>query len=138
MPHAFQVGDVVRRINGDNDGVMKGDTGKIVRLYKNGFDDFAAIKTDKNSRESSHNILNLVLVKSDSNNKINNLMQNLVQKYRLMMAKEPERTFIEAGVMNDKFEMTADGKALFETFLFEKFKGDFKTEIVDKLVAESK
>lgn len=39
--------------------------------------------------------------------------------------------------MNESYELTAEGKKLFDAFMFSEYKTRFK-EVVDKLVAEQK
>jgi len=70
--------------------------------------------------------------------KIENKMENIVTKFKVLTAKEPEKSFIKAGIMDVNFELTAGGKTLFNDFLLEKFKDEFKTEVVDKLIEEDK
>jgi len=69
---------------------------------------------------------------------IKNIMTNLTKKFRLLTKSEPEKTFIEQGVMDDNENLTTEGRALFEAFLITKFGPEFKTEVVDKLVEEKK
>lgn len=64
------------------------------------------------------------------------IMTNLTQKFRLLTKSEPEKTFIEKGIMDINENLTAEGRDLFNAFLFEKHKAEFKTEVVDKLVDE--
>lgn len=69
---------------------------------------------------------------------IKSIMTNLTKKFRLLTKSEPEKTFIEKGVMDDQENLTAEGRALFEAFLIKKLGAEFKTEVVDKLVDEDK
>lgn len=66
------------------------------------------------------------------------IMTNLTKKFRLLTKSEPEKTFIEQGVMDDNENLTTEGRALFEAFLVNKFGTEFKTEVVDKLVDDEK
>lgn len=132
--NVFEVGQRVKRVAGGSCGNTNvGDVGVVKAANKMGY---GIIRLDRGVETDEVWAGNYVLV--ENNNKITNLMQNLVQKYRLLTASEPEKSFIQAGVMNDKFELTADGKSLFETFMFEKYKNDFKTEVVEKILAEEK
>lgn len=130
----FEVGQRVKRVRGGSSGnTNEGDVGVVKSVHGMGY---GFLRLDSGVVTEEVWAGNYALV--ENNNKITNLMQNLVQKYRLLTASEPEKSFIQAGVMNDKFELTADGKSLFETFMFEKYKNDFKTEVVEKILAEEK
>lgn len=61
---------------------------------------------------------------------------NLVEKFALAFKTEPEKSFIKAGIMNPDSSMTDDGKELFMTYLLKKNGGDFKTTVVDPILAE--
>ncbi len=61
---------------------------------------------------------------------------NLLQKFRLSMKGEPEKTFIKAGIIDSDEKFTTEGKELFNAFLLKKFGDDFKKEVVDPLIAE--
>jgi hypothetical protein len=63
---------------------------------------------------------------------------SIVAKFKLALTPEPEKSFIQKGVMNERQELTADGRALFEVFMLDKFKTEFKTEVVDKIEVEDK
>jgi hypothetical protein len=77
-----------------------------------------------------------------------NIMSNLVQKFKSLVRQEPEKSFIKAGVMDEKETLTSDGTALFHNWLFtldlEKLRTSkaktiaelFKSEVVDKLLEE--
>lgn len=70
------------------------------------------------------------------NSKITNNM-NLLEKFALMSKGEPEKSFIKAGVMEMNGKLTEDGKQLFFMFLLKKFGAEFKTEVVDGILAYS-
>lgn len=67
----------------------------------------------------------------------NNIYMSIVSKFKNLVRSEPEKTFIKCGIMNESLDLTTEGKELFINFLFEKNKVDFKTEVADKLVADS-
>jgi hypothetical protein len=95
----------------------------------------------ENDSLNYYNHSDLEIVKEQEVIKVNevdckNIMSTLIQKFKVMTAKEPEKTFIKAGVMNEQFQMTQSGVELFNEFLVQKFKEEFKTEVVDKIVEE--
>lgn len=64
---------------------------------------------------------------------------NLLSRFALLFKSEPEKTFIKAGIMEeDGSTLTKDGWRIFKRFLVSKFGEEFKTTIVDKMVAELK
>lgn len=63
-------------------------------------------------------------------------MSSLVSKFKSIVRSEPEKSFVKAGVMNDNEELTAAGVDLFLAFLLDKHGEDFKTSVVDKILAE--
>jgi hypothetical protein len=62
----------------------------------------------------------------------------LIQKFKLAITPEPERTFIQKGITNQDGSLTQDGQQLFLAYLLEQNKEEFKTEVVDKIVTEEK
>jgi hypothetical protein len=67
----------------------------------------------------------------EETNPIKNM--NLVQKFKLMTKSEPEKSFIEKGIMDENEALTEDGKTLFTAYLLQRFKAEFKTDVVDKI-----
>lgn len=61
---------------------------------------------------------------------------NLIEKFKLASKTEPEKTFIKAGVMTMDGELTPEGKGLWAAFLVKKFGEEFKTNVVDPILAE--
>lgn len=61
---------------------------------------------------------------------------SLISQFKNITRKEPEKTFVKAGVMNESLELTAEGQALFLTYLLEKHQDAFKADVVDAIVAE--
>lgn len=61
---------------------------------------------------------------------------NLIEKAKLAFKGEPEKTFIKAGVMDSNENLTADGQALFLTYLLKKNGDDFKTTVIDPILAD--
>lgn len=59
-----------------------------------------------------------------------------IEKFALAFKSEPEKTFIKAGIMDTKGNLTSDGREIWTQWLVKKFGDDFKTEVVDKIMAE--
>lgn len=123
----FKVGDPVRCVyNDDGSSRFVGKEGKVVKIeshrkpyfYVTDFAGDVGFSTEE---------LALVTKK--------NIMTNLLQQFRLSIKGEPEKTFIKAGIIDNEEKFTPEGKELFNAFLLKKFGNDFKTEIVDPLVA---
>lgn len=69
--------------------------------------------------------------------KANSLTQtNMLEKFKQSLLKEPQKSFRKAGITNGDNMLTSDGNAIFMSYLLEKFGADFKTEVVDPLLAE--
>ena len=66
--------------------------------------------------------------------KTNNM--SLLSLVKNATRKEPEKSFVKAGVMTDSLELTSEGKDLFLYFMLEKHKDEFKKEVVDAVLAE--
>lgn len=62
---------------------------------------------------------------------------NLAEKFALVFKGEPEKSFIKAGIMNSDESLTSDGQSLFLSYLLKKNEDDFKTIVVDPILAES-
>lgn len=58
-----------------------------------------------------------------------NKMSDIFNKIKLSRKSEPEKSFINAGIMTMDEKFTTEGKELWDNFLYTKFKGEFKTEI---------
>ncbi len=61
---------------------------------------------------------------------------NLKDKFAIAFKGEPQKSFIKAGVMNPDESLTSDGKELFMAYLLQKNGDDFKTTVVDPILAE--
>lgn len=127
----FKNGDRVERLNGKNGPFAVDMTGTVVAINSDGSVD---VQVDHlggrivNGNDST----NLKLIKS--NNVTNNM--NLIEKAKLAFKSEPEKSFIKAGVMDSNENLTFDGKELFLTYLLQKNKDDFKTTVIDPILAE--
>jgi len=64
------------------------------------------------------------------------LMTSLTEKFALVFKSEPEKTFRKAGITNGDDMLTADGQAIFLSFLLKKHGADFKKEVVDPMLEE--
>lgn len=62
---------------------------------------------------------------------------SLIQKMRLAIMGEPEKTLTKAGVLGSDGNLTSEGKELFITYLFNSQKQAFTDDVVAKIVAES-
>ncbi len=68
-----------------------------------------------------------------SNSKTN---MSLIESFRLATKSEPEKSFIKAGILEMDESFTAEGEELFMLWLLAKEGADFKTEVVDPILAE--
>ena len=64
------------------------------------------------------------------------IMSNLITTFKNITRTEPNKTFVKAGVMNEDITLTSEGKELFIQFMFDKHAAEFKTDVVDKIIAE--
>ncbi len=64
------------------------------------------------------------------------IMSNLITTFKNITRTEPNKTFVKAGVMNEDLSLTSEGKELFIQFMFDKHATEFKTEVVDAILAE--
>lgn len=139
----FKVGDTVGFISGFpcdyNKGipfemikhglVPKLDTEGIIKYIGN---ERCAVEYTVNDRTMclSFSLEKLKLIKS------NNIMSTLIEKIRLAAKKEPQKSFIKAGVMTMDEKFTSEGKEAFDSFLVSKFGDEFKKEVIDPILAE--
>lgn len=68
-----------------------------------------------------------------SNKKTN---MGLIDKMALVFKGEPEKSFIKAGVMNTDETLTKEGEAVFLAYLLKANGADFKTKVVDPILAD--
>ncbi len=61
---------------------------------------------------------------------------NLITTFKNITRTEPNKTFVKAGVMNEDLSLTSEGKELFIQFMFDKHATEFKTDVVDAILAE--
>lgn len=69
-----------------------------------------------------------------NDNPVDNM--NLLERAKLAVKGEPEKSFIKAGVMDINESLTNEGRELWTLWLVRKFGADFKKEVVDGLLAE--
>lgn len=68
----------------------------------------------------------------------NSIIMSLKSLVRSIKRMEPEKSFFKADIINDCDEFTDEGKDLFFDFLVEKFKDDFKKDVVDPILEKMK
>ena len=62
-------------------------------------------------------------------------MSNIIEKFKILKMVEPQRSFLKAGIADSNGNFTEDGHKLFNEFLISKFQSEFKTEVVDQILA---
>lgn len=63
------------------------------------------------------------------------IMTNVKEKFIGLFTKEPEKSYIKAGLMDNDKIATEDGIRVFVSYLMTK-SDDFKSEVVDKMLKE--
>lgn len=133
----FKIGDRVRRIgNDENNGMNVGDEGvilsirRIVFKFSDGY--YANIALDKGGVSVDNDIKNLQLVVKSKT------MKNLLTIFKNLTVGEPDKTFIEAGIVDENRELTSDGAKVFLHWLLSKNGEGFKKEVADKIAHEKK
>lgn len=121
----LNIGDRVRRINGENSGMKDGDTGVVTSVDQGKYCD---VKNDRTGRVGNHHQENFVLISTNYNT------MNLLEQAKLAFKGEPEKSFIKAGVLDSNKNLTTDGQQLFLTYLLKKHGEDFKTTVIDPII----
>jgi hypothetical protein len=67
-------------------------------------------------------------------NNITNM--SIIQKFALAFKKEPEKSFVKAGITNSDDFLTEDGLKIFLAWMLKKHGEEFKTDVVDGLLEE--
>jgi len=67
---------------------------------------------------------------------VNNKNMNLIEKAVLAVTPEPQKSFRKAGITNGDGILTDEGMKVFLSFLLSKNQDEFKTAIVDPILAE--
>lgn len=70
----------------------------------------------------------------ESSNNI--IMSNLVEKFALAVMTEPNKSLRKAGITNGDNLLTEEGQRVFLSWLLSKNAAEFKTEVVDPILAE--
>lgn len=65
-------------------------------------------------------------------------MSNLKEKFVQIFLSEPEKSFRKAGITNSDGILTEEGQEVFLTWVLKKYGPEFKTDVVDPLLAEEK
>ena len=65
------------------------------------------------------------------------IMTNVKEKFIGLFTKDPEKSYIKAGLMDNDKIATEDGIRIFVSYLMTK-SDDFKSEVVDKMLKEEK
>lgn len=60
-------------------------------------------------------------------------MTNLLEKFKMALKTEPDKSLIETGVTNIDGKPTSEGIALFHNWLFEKYKAEFAKDVLPAL-----
>ena len=66
----------------------------------------------------------------------NNIMSNLIAKFKELTLSEPSKSFRKAGIENENGAFTQSGQELFLEWLKEKYGDEFKEEVVDQLLED--
>lgn len=61
---------------------------------------------------------------------------NIKEKFALLRKGEPEKSFFKLGVTDKEDTLTTEGQAIFLGWLLKKHGAEFKTEVVDPLLAD--
>lgn len=129
----FYIGDKVEVIGATNGwgSVVPGDIGAITSLCGDNryFVDFEGKQSGWIGDESCFK-----LVKSCKEN----FMGNVVEKFKVSLLPEPEKTFRKLGIIDGDNMLTADGVTLMMNFLLDKHKKEFNELVVANLVEEEK
>lgn len=127
----FKVGDKVRVIypSSDRGGFGGFAENQTLILVQNmdGYDD--SWITDYRSYSIKENQIELIN---------SNKTMNLKEKFTQIFLQEPEKTFRKAGITNGDGILTDDGQKIFLTWMLGKNGAEFKTAVVDPILAEEK
>ncbi len=127
--YQFKVGDRFKVVGGLTANThCEGDTGVVVKVHGNNKYD---LKWDKDGTYTTYwtNDNDMKLISSSN-------MKTLKEKFALKFKKEPEKSFIKAGILDMNENLTEEGREVFESYLLKKFGEDFKTEVVDPILSE--
>lgn len=75
---------------------------------------------------------------SSNNNQVKNKIMSLIEKVKLALKGEPEKSFNKAGITDSNDMLTSEGKDVLLNWLLMKHGTEFKTDVVDPILAEEK
>lgn len=123
-------GDKVKRVRGGSCGKVEfGGIYTVDRVRG------ASIYLNINGVIDSYDLENFDLVSSINSNKTIN---NMLDKFKIMMKGEPQKSFCKSGITDVNYNLTEDGTQIFLQWLLKTNGEAFKTEVVDGLLAEDK
>lgn len=72
-----------------------------------------------------------------TNPSLTNKDMNITEKFKLFITPEPKKSFRKAHITNGDDFLTDEGQRVFLVWLLNKHADEFKTDIVDGILAES-
>lgn len=64
-------------------------------------------------------------------------MSKITEVFKSLTRKEPQKSFVQAGITDSNDMLTADGQAIFLAYLLQQEGDAFKTAVVDPLITET-
>jgi len=126
----LKVGDLVERLNNDNNNMCVGDRGTVEAIQYSGKSiDHVKIK----GYGQGHCIENLKLIKTNS---LTSKLMDLKEKFVLATTPEPHKSFRKTGITNGDNLLTDEGTQVFLGWLLNKYGAEFKTEVIDGMLKE--
>lgn len=122
----FKVGDRVKRLRGKCQSAIEN---KIYKVVINDSGSLAIGEPRGDLCECQHE---WTLVENNIlNNKTN---MTTLEKFSLVFKKEPEKSFVKAGITNSDDLLTDDGQKIFLSWLLKKHGDEFNKEVVSELI----
>lgn len=128
----FKIGDRILNIGTSADGSNHGKYGRITDISASGT---VFVKYDDGQDGSTGNPSKYYQVIESINNDNKIVDMNLKSLFKNMLRGEPEKSFIQAGIMDDGENLTSDGRDIFMAYLFDESKDDFLEKVVKPLLA---
>lgn len=130
----FKVGD---RVEFENDEFFIGEISDYHYLWSDNTKFNGKVgKLDPRSRGFKYSYAvyeaSIKLIEESKNN------MNIKSIYKNITRKEPERSFVKAGITDSNDELTQEGKDLFLSFLLEQHKDEFNKTVVQPILEEQK
>lgn len=121
----FKVGDRVKKIGGI---YHVGGVGTVISIDSDGdvYIDFGQGNIRWADAEDCELISN------------NNKIMDIKEKFLVALKSEPHKSFRKAGITNGDDLLTEEGQSIFLTYLLNKYGSEFKKDIVDGLLEDSK